>query len=637
MNRFNSFLVCTLLLVTNLALADLITVSGDVSGTWSVDTVMVVGEIRVPAGESLTIHPGVQVQFTGLYKFIVQGLLTAEGSSTDSIIFTRALPTEESKWRGFRFDAADDASVLEYCRIEYAKGEDVYPDMRGGAIWLNNCSPAVRHCLIAHSYTHNGNYNGAGGGICLNESSFSVIEYNRIALNQADSGGGILVGSDCNATIRYNLIEDNQAFYAGGGIYISANAQSTIYENVIQNNSAGGWGGGGINLWSATWLYGTSSVVHHNLILNNTASDAGGGIYSRYDGSQMYSNTIVENEAGRGGGIYVLTFSYLPPTAFNSIMWGNSAPTGSQIYLDPTPGSTANVTYCDVQDGWTGTGNINADPMFVNTAQSDYRLQWESPCIDTGNPAPAFNDLDGTRADMGAFYYDQSMPVRILLTPYDQPIEIPAGGGSFDYTIQATNSDSIPHSVNIWCNATLPNGTIYGPVLGPVTVTLGAGATLSRQRTQSVPGGAPTGPYSYNAFAVVGADTSSDSFAFVKLGAGGLDGASGWVNVGDTMEYDASLRVSEVIPATFYLEQNFPNPFNPTTTLRFGLPDAEQVTLEVFDVSGRKVVTVESSKSSLQPGVHSLIFDGSNLSAGIYIARLTAGEHTASQKMVLVK
>ena len=56
--------------------------------------------------------------------------------------------------------------------------------------------------------------------------------------------------------------------------------------------------------------------------------------------------------------------------------------------------------------GWTGSGNIDADPLFVDPVNGDFHLQAGSPCIDTGDPSSPL-DPDGTRADMGAYYFDQ--------------------------------------------------------------------------------------------------------------------------------------------------------------------------------------------------------------------------------------
>ncbi len=135
-------------------------------------------------------------------------------------------PTEESKWRGLRFESADDASIMQYCVIEYAKGEGAYPAVRGGDIFIDSCSPTLRRCMIQYNYTHNDNYNSAGGGICLNADSNSIIEYNYIAENISDSGSGILVGPDCQAIIRHNIIDYNEAYSAGGGIYMSARSMA---------------------------------------------------------------------------------------------------------------------------------------------------------------------------------------------------------------------------------------------------------------------------------------------------------------------------------------------------------------------------------------------------------------------------
>ncbi|MFH2000715.1 MAG: right-handed parallel beta-helix repeat-containing protein [Planctomycetota bacterium] len=387
-------------------------VSGDVSGTWaSGDTMIVEGEIRVPQGSTLRIEPGVQVLFEGRYAFVVEGRLEARGTRSNMIAFTRAYPTEQSKWRGFRFIHAETGSCLERCVIEYARGEGDYPEVRGGGIWIDHSSPAIRECRIMNNYSRNAESNGAGGGICVDQGSFPVIDGNYICNNQADSGGGIMVGSGSKPEVINNVIEENQAFYAGGGIYVASEAESVITANVIKNNHSEGWGGGGISLWSGTGLYGTYSTVCCNVICNNTATDAGGGIYSRYATSMLYNNTVARNQAERGGGIYVLTEMDYPPDLCNSIVWDNTASTGPQIHLDPEANSAMAVSFCNVMDGWSGSGNINADPLFVHPASSDYHLYYDSPCLDAGDSSPAVvpaHDFEGDprnaldAPDMGA-------------------------------------------------------------------------------------------------------------------------------------------------------------------------------------------------------------------------------------------
>ncbi len=91
------------------------------------------------------------------------------------------------------------------------------------------------------------------------------------------------------------------------------------------------------------------------------------------------------------------------------------------------------------------------------------------------------------------------------------------------------------------------------------------------------------------------------------------------------------------VPDLYSLGQNYPNPFNPTTTIRFGLPKASRVQLEVFDITGCRVWGGPTSTLEYSAGYHEIIFDGSNLASGIYLCRLTAGEFSASKKLVLLK
>ncbi len=94
------------------------------------------------------------------------------------------------------------------------------------------------------------------------------------------------------------------------------------------------------------------------------------------------------------------------------------------------------------------------------------------------------------------------------------------------------------------------------------------------------------------------------------------------------------------LPKTFALEQNFPNPFNPATTIRYHLPQAAHVTLTVYDVLGSKVaILVEGWQPA---GTYSLLWDGTDqhgrlAGTGVYFYRLDAGFYTEMKKMILLK
>jgi hypothetical protein len=117
--------------------------------------------------------------------------------------------------------------------------------------------------------------------------------------------------------------------------------------------------------------------------------------------------------------------------------------------------------------------------------------------------------------------------VSIQLTPQGMPIQIPATGGSFNYTIAATNNGMTPQRATVWCMITLPNGHPYGPVLGPARITLSPSQTIERQRTQVIPAGFPAGNYSFNGYVGVYPDSiwDSDTFPFEKT----LEGSELWV------------------------------------------------------------------------------------------------------------
>ena len=93
--------------------------------------------------------------------------------------------------------------------------------------------------------------------------------------------------------------------------------------------------------------------------------------------------------------------------------------------------------------------------------------------------------------------------------------------------------------------------------------------------------------------------------------------------------------VEVTLAGEFRMAQNYPNPFNPTTAINYQLSADSHVSLEVFDSSGRSVATLVNGWT--EAGDHQITFDGSAISSGIYFAKLTAGEHSQTQKMVLMK
>ena len=201
---------------------------------------------------------------------------------------------------------------------------------------------------------------------------------------------------------------------SAGGIMCGYSSSPTITNCLITGNT--GQYGGAIAC-GVTGDSDTSCPTFINCIIaENTALRDGGGIYCSYLSScpTFINCTITGNTAERsGGGICAKQSS--SPTITNCIFWGN---TGSEIYVDST--SSVTVTYSDIQGGYDGEGNINLDPLFVDSANGDHHLTEGSPCIDAGtNDAPGLpekdkdgsprvvdGDNDGTAVvDMGAYEF----------------------------------------------------------------------------------------------------------------------------------------------------------------------------------------------------------------------------------------
>jgi len=93
---------------------------------------------------------------------------------------------------------------------------------------------------------------------------------------------------------------------------------------------------------------------------------------------------------------------------------------------------------------------------------------------------------------------------------------------------------------------------------------------------------------------------------------------------------------SNELPVYVRLKQNYPNPFNPATQIQFELPAQQVVNLSVYDLTGRQVATLVQNES-IQAGVHTVSFDATNLSSGVYMYRLQAGSVVLTRKLTLVK
>jgi parallel beta-helix repeat protein len=388
----------------------------------------------------------------------------------------------------------------------------------GGITVANNSSPIITGNTIT------GNValatDGAGGGITSWGFSTPTITDNTISQNTADWGGGIYC-VEVSTIITDNEISENVAMSGPGGGLMTAYADAEIRSNTITGNVTNESGWAGLSCWWGTSiiednvisgntaagrgagisLLHDNSTISNNIITDNAAVVGGGGIRVSYSSATMSHNTIAENTtAGDGGGIWVGDSSAVNIT--NTISWNNTATTGEEIALGYNASfipSILTISYSDVEGGeeevfvdegctinW-GYGMIDADPMFVLPDKRDYRLLWESPCIDTGDPI--MSDADGTRCDMGAHFFDQDDYLTLYITPDMTEV---APGEVLGVTYTAINRWEDPVPFWVLSQVLLPGGSAFN-VLGPDQYTLPANYTAQVHRTHPVPGATPTG------------------------------------------------------------------------------------------------------------------------------------------------
>ena len=266
----------------------------------------------------------------------------------------------------------------------------VYPGTYSEHINFNGKTISVRSANGAGVTMIDGSASGTVVTFNQYEGSGSVLDGFTIKNGNTDYGGGIYC-EDSSPTITKCTITGNTADY-GGGIFCTYSSP-TITNCTITKNTAS-YDGGGI------YCDSSSPPITNCTIAGNTAH-YGGGIYCVYYSSPAITNcTITKNTASYdGGGIY---YSYSSsPKVKNTILWGDTAGSGKEISL--YGGTNITVTYSDVEGGWTGTGNINANPLFVGNC--NYHLKAGSPCINKGTATGApTSDIDGDSRPQGAGY-----------------------------------------------------------------------------------------------------------------------------------------------------------------------------------------------------------------------------------------
>ncbi len=213
--------------------------AGSVSGTWTLEDgpYLIGGDIQVDTTATLTIEAGVNVIFTGHYKFTIYGKLLAQGTEDMNIFFTAE--NTIAGWGGLRFINNNtnefDQSRLTHCKIEYGNAQGNWPDNVGGGIFCQYSNTIIDTCVVTNNSAL------AGGGIYVNHSN-PEIYYTLISENHAQEfGGGIAAYDNCMFFLMNNTIVDNTVDVSGnvgGGIFCDMSCWAYIVNTIVWGNTS---------------------------------------------------------------------------------------------------------------------------------------------------------------------------------------------------------------------------------------------------------------------------------------------------------------------------------------------------------------------------------------------------------------
>lgn len=285
----------------------------------------------------------------------------------------------------------------------------------GGGVRCILSGPTIRDCWLRFNFAND------GAGVYLRDAPLTVIEDCEFENNAATRFGGGLDSVRSVVTLTGCTVRDNTAAFDGGGLG-ALGGTVTLDRCAFIQNVAGGQGG-------AVSFNGTDGVVRScSVVMNraqfggglsfdgsaaaavvgcmvgaNAATVSGGGIDVLNCSPTISSTTLAENTAASGAGI---GGSNAGSPITNCIVWGNQP---DAMAFAGTSAPT--VSFSDVEGGYPGVGNIDADPEFANQTGGNYRIGPTSACIDSGTNAAAGllgRDFDrqprirGAAIDLGA-------------------------------------------------------------------------------------------------------------------------------------------------------------------------------------------------------------------------------------------
>ncbi|KQC06587.1 MAG: hypothetical protein APR54_07100 [Candidatus Cloacimonas sp. SDB] len=580
-----------------------IEISGDQSGTWSSadNPYEMIGNITVPAGELLQIEAGVEVVAMGNFRITVLGNLVANGTAADTIRFHG---NEGINWGGLRFENEAGQSELYYCRVSHTD------DINDYGIHSVNSPILVDHCHI------DDHQKGVSfSGLSSANPSYMEIRHTKIA-NVLKSGITIVDNSNV-------LIDSCEVTQCGlgpqyyGAIQLSLQSNSHNCSPEITNNHIHHNGKQGITMANLFDYSTMAPVITGNLIEHNLT-----GIYLYSAQGYIHNNQIMNNfiagDANSGAGVMLYGASA------EGVFTGNEV-SGNFTGFYLTAGATANI------------GNVE------NASDLDDGMNYIHDNIDEyGNVYSIYNDSSAEVMAQNNLW-DSADPDEIAETIIDAYDNMTSGEVIFEplywYTTPPAPENlelaiNIQHEIYLSWEFEEILGFEYFNIyssheFGPYEII---GTSVEPEFTYEDMPGDGGGQYYFYVTAVNVHEIESDS--------------------SNVIEY-YYVEADDFIAFPNLTLDNYPNPFNPSTTISFTLTDEgnsskkkndrkqiDNTEIFIFNSKGQKVRNLV--KGNFSPGHYSVEWDGKNeqgetVCSGFYFIILQAGSNQISRKILLLK
>jgi len=355
-------------------------------------------------GDVVVVHPGV---YQETLSISVKGVTIRSIDPGDSVIVATTVVDGSGLGSVVTFAATDSTTMVSGLTLTGGSGTPWCLDggTCGGGIYCGaGASPRLDRCVVRDNSTVGPRSEGAGV-YCIESSSPTFVDC-TITGNEIVVGGegeGYGGGVYCNDSdpvfvaceISENMVpEQYPRFGVGGGLHCVASSPVLEFCTVAGNEAAVG---GGMAFQGAGGARIENCIIRDNRSTHESAAAEG------WNSGEVFRNCVIAyNSAGWGG-----AYGCQGGTLTHCILWGNEP---AQV----SPWISASLSYCDVEGGWNGKGNIDADPLFRTRLGFDLLLASGSPCIDAGDPAREDGVFDGhprwpgwysngARADMGAY------------------------------------------------------------------------------------------------------------------------------------------------------------------------------------------------------------------------------------------